>query len=360
MRFVAPFLGALLGLCLTSTIASNVVTLDPKNFDKVIDGSKDALVEFYAPSLAPVYEELADAYQKDKSLIIAKVDADAHQALGTRFGVKGFPTLKYFPKGNHKNPEDYKGGRDLTDFVKFLGGKGKRGSVKKAESFVTVLDEQSFEKTVGKDKNVLVEFYAPWCGHCKSLAPIYEKVAKAYSTEPSVVIANVDATVHASLAEKFGVTGYPTIKFFPKGSKEAVDYNSGRAEKDFIEYINEKAGTERTVGGGLTEKAGIIADLDALASKFISTPSQRAETLAEAKKSKKAASKYGKYYIKVMEKISEKGDGYVEKEISRLSKIAESGTTTLEKKDDFLIRKNILGSFVAEAKSGSADDDDEL
>ncbi len=70
-----------------------------------------------------VDEEVADAFAhaKDK-VVIAKVDADAHRDLGTKFGVQGFPTLKWFPKGK-TDPEEYEGGRDLNDFAQFIARK---------------------------------------------------------------------------------------------------------------------------------------------------------------------------------------------------------------------------------------------
>ena len=55
-------------------------------------------------------------------------------------------------------------------------------------------------------------------GHCKSLAPVYEKLARAFAGETSVVIANVDADSEKSLGESYGVSGYPTIKLFPAGT----------------------------------------------------------------------------------------------------------------------------------------------
>lgn len=95
----------------------------------ILSGSRPALVEFYAPwcghckQLAPIYEELADAYAAAKdALIIAKVDADTHRALSTRYGIKGFPTLKWFDVdgSGEKKPVDYEGGRELEDFVQFI------------------------------------------------------------------------------------------------------------------------------------------------------------------------------------------------------------------------------------------------
>lgn len=54
------------------------------------------------------------------------------------------------------------------------------------------------------------------CGHCKSLAPTWEELADAFAKTPSVVIASVDADAHKSLGGRFGVTGFPTLKYFPK------------------------------------------------------------------------------------------------------------------------------------------------
>ena len=96
---------------------------------------------------------------------IAKVDADAERDLGKRFGIQGFPTLKFFD-GKSDKPEDYKGGRDLESLTAFITEKTGVKAKKKATapSEVVYLTDSTFSKEIGGEKSVLVAFTAPWCG----------------------------------------------------------------------------------------------------------------------------------------------------------------------------------------------------
>ena len=97
--------------------------------------------------------------------MIAKVDADAHKDLASRFDVKGFPTLKWFSKGS-KKPEEYNGGRELDDLAAFIAGKtGLQAKIVKPVTHVKHLTSVDFDSTVKVGGvNALVELYAPWCG----------------------------------------------------------------------------------------------------------------------------------------------------------------------------------------------------
>lgn len=351
------FVGTLALLLVASAFADDVVVLTQENFDKEVGQDRAALIEFYAPwcghckKLAPEYEKLGASFKKAKSVLIGKVDCDDQKDLCGKFEVQGYPTIKWFPKGSLE-PKKYEGARTAEALAEYINTEGGTNvKISAPPSNVVILTPDNFDEVVmDKSKDVLVEFYAPWCGHCKSLAPIYEKVATAFKSD-DVVIASLDADNYKDLAEKYGISGFPTLKFFPKNNKDGEDYEGGRDLDEFVSFINEKCGTSRDSKGQLTSTAGIVASLENLVKEFVSATNEEKKAIfnrfeEEVGKLEGSAARYGKIYTKVAKSCMEKGADYTTKEIQRLERMLSKAISS-SKADEFTLKKNILSAFAA-------------
>ncbi|KAG0347100.1 protein disulfide-isomerase precursor [Podila humilis] len=232
-----------------------------RNYKEIVeDQSKDVLIEYYAPwcgfckMLAPIYDEVGELY-KGSNIVIAKIDATANDLPATLpFAVKGYPTIK-FRKANSSKYIDYAGERTKAGFIKFLNANAENkvevdgAHYLKSETVpgsqdgpVTIVVAKNFAEIVqDQTKDVLIEFYAPWCGFCKQLAPIYDKVGEMYKGS-NIVVAKMDATANDLPASMpFKVDGYPTIKFRKAGSSEYMEYSGKRTKEAFVEFLTMNA-----------------------------------------------------------------------------------------------------------------------
>lgn len=150
---------------------------------------------------------------------------------------------------------------------------------------VLVLEKDTFQTALTTHKHVLVEFYAPWCGHCKSLEPEYIKAAqKLKDINSEIMLAKVDATEQTELAEENKIRGYPTLKFYRDG--KASDYNGGRTADEIVNWLLKKTGpAAKTVASVAEAKEftdasdvavlGLFKDLESEAAKqFMSAASE--------------------------------------------------------------------------------------
>lgn len=108
----------------------------------------------------------------------------------------------------------------------------------KQEAGATVIVAKSYQDLViDNDKDVLLEFYAPWCGHCKALAPKYDELAELYASSDKVVIGKIDATANDVPDD---ISGFPTIKLFKAGAKdEPIEYSGARSVEALAEFVKE-------------------------------------------------------------------------------------------------------------------------
>lgn len=115
-------------------------------------------------------------------------------------------------------------------------------SLVRAGGDVVELKDSDFEARIGTYDIALVKFYAPWCGHCKRMAPEFDKASTTLKHDDSpVALIKVDCTVETKTCGKYGVNGYPTLKIF-KGGEVSGDYNGPRDADGIVKYMRTKAG----------------------------------------------------------------------------------------------------------------------
>lgn len=141
-------------------------------------------------------------------------------------------------------------------------------SLAAAASAVVDLIPDNFDKIVTNSKTpVLVEYFAPWCGHCKTLAPIYEELAQAFEhDQDKVVIAKLDADAHKSLARKHGIQGFPTLKFYnsvqAKSDAGPIDFNEARDLETLTKFVTKHSAAQPKKSGQSGQPVSHVAILD--------------------------------------------------------------------------------------------------
>ncbi|XP_055937281.1 protein disulfide-isomerase A4-like [Argiope bruennichi] len=231
------------GGVIKTAIEDDVLVLTRENFDIQVMSKDIILVEFYAPwcghckSLAPEYAKAAKILKEEENpIFLAKVDATIETELASRYEVTGYPTLYIFKKGEKI---EYDGPRTAMGIVEYMKERADP-NWKPPPSVVIELTKENFHETVKDADIILVEFYAPWCGHCKRLAPEYERAAKVLNDLPTPIpLAKVNGIDQKELAEEYGASGWPTLFIFRKGRK--YSYEGPRDELGIINYMKEQA-----------------------------------------------------------------------------------------------------------------------
>lgn len=245
-------------LVLTQALFENteVRVLQESDFDDVVTESDGLwLVLFHEnvdDELTTSVESLALALRN-----MVSVGAVRSAEVANRFSVTNLPSFYLF--AFHKEtPIKFEGEVTAENLVNFafeharqytfdrIGAKPKKKKVEEKteeveDDDVVVLEDENFDDTVMNSHDAwFVEFYAPWCDHCKKLVPEWAKLAKLLDGE--IKVAKIDSSKHTKSHEKYKVKGYPSIKFFPAGEKlagEWEDYDGSREAASMASWARE-------------------------------------------------------------------------------------------------------------------------
>ena len=144
---------------------------------------------------------------------------------------------------NQKNYDDKSFEKFLNDFrenkiERFF--KSEEKPQKQESPVVKVVGKTWKDLVIDNDKDVLVKFYAPWCGHCKELAPLYVELAEQMKSFETIVIAEIDATEND--IPGISIKSFPTLKFFRSKSKnESIEFLGPRTVEEMMKFIKEKS-----------------------------------------------------------------------------------------------------------------------
>jgi len=235
-----------------------VVDFNHETAQKIFSGEVKSHFLLFSSAKADDYEAkvaiLKDQAMKNKGkmlFVTINTDEEDHKRILEFFGIvdSELPTFRAIKLGEEmakfKPEDDTVDAANVEKFVTdFLAGNLKQHLM--SEEVPEDWDKEGVKVLVGKnfhevamntEKDVLVEFYAPWCGHCKQLVPIWDKLGEKYKDHESIVIAKMDST--ANELEEVKVQGFPTIKLFKKGTNEIVDYNGDRTLEGFSKFLED-------------------------------------------------------------------------------------------------------------------------
>uniref|UniRef100_A0A8C9YS92 Protein disulfide isomerase family A, member 5 n=1 Tax=Sander lucioperca TaxID=283035 RepID=A0A8C9YS92_SANLU len=231
---------------------SPVFHLTDESFDSFLEEHPAALVMFYAPwcghckKMKPEYDEAAEILNKgaDSPGVLAAVDSTVHKAVGERFKISGFPTVKYFEKGEDKYTLPHLRSKDKI--IEFMHNPQAppppEQSWEDKPSSISHLGSEDFREALKKKKHALVMFYAPWCPHCKNAVPHFTTAAELFKEDRKIVYAAVDCTKgqNHELCKQEGVEGYPTFNHYNYG-KFVEKYNGDRGVSGTSSRLDRKS-----------------------------------------------------------------------------------------------------------------------
>ncbi|KAL1298613.1 hypothetical protein HN51_042935 [Arachis hypogaea] len=189
-----------------------------------------------------LFSTFSITYCKDSATTAAAAAADDDEDLSFLEEADDTSSSHHHQYEGHYPDPDQIDDADLDDFTGFDETEFNPDAYKEAEvdeKDVVILKDKNFTDVVKNNRYVMVEFYAPWCGHCQALAPEYAAAATELKGE-NVILAKVDATEENELAQEYDIQGFPTVYFFIDGVHKT--YNGLRNKDAIVSWIKKKIG----------------------------------------------------------------------------------------------------------------------
>uniref|UniRef100_A0AC34RN72 DnaJ homolog subfamily C member 10 n=1 Tax=Panagrolaimus sp. JU765 TaxID=591449 RepID=A0AC34RN72_9BILA len=195
----------------------SVQALDPTSFDELVINRPPGttwVVDFFAPwcgpcqQLAPEYRKLARSVKDSHDKVLfGSVDCDAHRPLCQSQQVRSYPTIRLYRHNPSQQNLDYPSNwwRDHGSMQRWVS--------EFLPSLVEKFGQEFYTEVLQSSEPHLVDFFAPWCGHCVQFAPVFEKIAKML--EGKVRLVKIDCDAAPGVCQAAGIRAYPSVRFYP-------------------------------------------------------------------------------------------------------------------------------------------------
>lgn len=237
-----------------SSAVPTLIEFSEDYIEPIFGKGKDALILFTNDREANYNKVFADAASQLKGqilFVVSGTEQGIQQRLAEFVGVdaSSAPTIRLLAPGEEMKKFVFSGSIQTLSVasLKAFIDDHKAGNLKphlksepqpETQGPVTVVVGTTFDAIVmDTSKDVLVKYYAPWCGHCKSLAPVWEELGQHFADNNDLVIAKFDAT--ANEVAGLSIRGYPTLRFYPKDNKGGIDYDGERDLDSFKKWLAE-------------------------------------------------------------------------------------------------------------------------
>ncbi|KAI1792500.1 thioredoxin-domain-containing protein [Ganoderma leucocontextum] len=252
---------------------TELLVLTPENFDSTIAHGV-WFIEHFSPychhcrAFAPTWSQLVEANDKkpDPGIHLAQVNCAVHGDLCRKNNVDGYPQMNLYKDGKYL--ETFSQSRTIDILTNYLAAHAEPRNPPAAESSsketaspvtpdkdelaeqiashedlnptgtVLSLDEKNFRQIIDKG-HVFVKFFAPWCGHCKKLAPTWTQLASQMQHKLNIV--EVDCEAHNALCKSQGISGYPMLYYYG-GKGTRTEYSGGRKLEQLLAFAEKVSG----------------------------------------------------------------------------------------------------------------------
>ena len=239
-------------------------SLSPDNIVELARSTqKGVFAMFHAPwcghckRLMPVFRKLAGDLHKERDIAVAVVDGTKHQSLARKYKATAYPTLVWLDPKNAQLTATYEGERTEDALRRWAYLQMGRAVPGEESTQSLLLTEANFDsEVVESGRSVFVQFFAPWCGHCKKMGPAWESLAAHYEGRKDVTIAKLDGSRYGSIMKDYATSGFPSLLFFPaKDAAHPVVYGQSRTLEAMRSFVDARLKLEPEASKGAAAAA---------------------------------------------------------------------------------------------------------